>query len=70
MSGTETDRLPASARNALLLVADLLRDRFTGRVVFDCQSGGVAKLRVEEEYTAVQLAKKNGVTYHAVVKTQ
>ncbi len=60
----ETDRLTESARNALLKAADTLRQKFTGRIVFQCRSGGVGKFLLETEFSAEQLAKPDGSPYN------
>lgn len=45
--------LPPNARDALIYLADRIRDGFTGTIRVECQGGGVR--RVEHEPTSVSM---------------
>lgn len=55
-----TQQLPETSRNALIRIADELRDGFTGKWVLHCKSGGVGELRREETYRPTDLKDEDG----------
>jgi len=50
-----THQLPETSRNALILIAEKLRDGFTGRFRLDCSQGAVSEVRHQQSIKAKDL---------------
>lgn len=55
-----TEQLPETSRNALLRIADDLREGFTGKFELECRSGGVGEVRRVETLKGRDLRDEDG----------